>query len=132
MVNRLFLVVLPLALAAVLLTGCGGGGGGNKVTVELREWAVVPASTTIKSGKVTFEAKNTGTINHELRVKRLGGAAPTVVDVIPSFPAGQTKSKEFTLTPGRYELSCELADPGPGGQIINHYQNGMHIEITVE
>jgi hypothetical protein len=125
-------LLLPIALVAVLLTACGGGGGGNKVAVELNEWSVKPATATLPSGRVTLEAKNTGTRNHELRVSRLGGATPQVVDVIASFPgAGQTRSKEFNLTPGQYELSCQLAEQ-EAGQIINHYALGMKTEVTVQ
>jgi hypothetical protein len=130
--KRTVLLVLPIALAGALLIACGSGsGGGNKVTVELNEWSVKPASTTMQNGQITFEAKNTGTRLHELRVSRLGGTSPQLVDVITSFPAGQTQSKQFTLTPGRYELSCQLAEQ-EAGQIINHYALGMKTEITVE
>lgn len=119
--------LLPVTILAALLAGCGGGGG-NKVRVELREWSVAPATTSAASGKISFEAVNAGTRNHELRVMRLGGAAPQPVGVIDSFPAGQTKSKEFNLSPGRYELSCQLVDPDGS----NHYQLGMRIEFTVQ
>ena len=126
--KKRFAFVLPVFLTAVLLAGCGGGGDGG-VGVELNEWSIIPAQTTFTAGQVTLQARNTGTRNHELRVKRAGQAQ--ALGVIESFAAGQTRSREFNLTPGRYELTCELAET-EGGQVINHLQNGMRTEITVQ
>ena len=101
------------------------------MSVDEKEFSVTPSTTSFPSGKVTIEAKNTGTIHHELRVMRVNGDQREAIGVIEAFNPGETKSKEFTLTPGTYELSCQLADQ-QGGQVINHYQMGMHTNVTVQ
>ena len=142
--KKSILMILPAALAAIFLLACSGGNSGASTSgnnsssaptttaaVELNEWTVKPPTSAIKAGNVYLEAKNTGTRNHELRISRLGGASPQAIGIIESFQPAQTKSKEFALTPGQYELSCQLAEQ-EGGQVIAHYALGMKVNIIVE
>lgn len=147
-------VVHPIALAIVALAivACGSSSptatpaGPTAVDVTLQEWAVVPASTAIKAGKVTFNAKNVGPVDaHELVVIKtdLGalalptgadgkvdeeGAGMEVIGEIAEFAVGATASGTFDLAAGKYVLICNVLDAEGDA----HYGKGMAIAITVE
>lgn len=134
--------LLPIALA---LPACGGDGGGT-VEVTLQEFAVVPASSSIGTGSVTFEATNDGPDDdHELVVIRtdLGlTALPTsedgsvdeagegieVIGEIEEFAPGDTESATFNLVAGAYVLICNIYD---ATEDEAHYQEGMRVGFTV-
>jgi plastocyanin len=119
----------------------------SKVEVELTEWAVRPATTAINPGQVTFQARNTGADPHELVIVRgdnptsLPLAADQTVDEgklpkgafigeIEAFPAKQTCTGTFTLSPGRYVLFCNILEQEAGVE-ENHFQKGMRTTVTV-
>ena len=116
------------------------------VAVTLQEWAVIPDTTTIKAGEVTFNATNAGPDDpHELVVIKtdLGllslptgadgkvdeqGAGLTVIGEIAEFAVGAKASGTLTLTPGKYLLICNVLDAEGDA----HYGKGMTIAVTVE
>lgn len=79
------------------------------------EFKIALPSTDFKAGKITFQAKNEGKIEHDLAVKETG-------DKTKLIPPGGTAELTVTLQPGKYELYCTV----PG-----HEAAGMKIEITV-
>jgi uncharacterized cupredoxin-like copper-binding protein len=87
------------------------------VPVTETEFKITLPSTHLKAGPVTFDAKNAGTIQHDLVVTGNGLTAGT-----PRFNGGQSKTLKVTLKPGTYELFCSV----PG-----HKQAGMDLKITV-
>jgi uncharacterized cupredoxin-like copper-binding protein len=140
-----------VAIVALVLAACGTAAtptpaGPTTVAVGLQEWAIVPASTTIKAGEVTFDAKNDGPDDaHELVVIRtdLGlldlptgadgkvdeaGAGMTMIGEIEEFAVGESASGTFDLAAGRYLLICNIVDADGDA----HYGKGMTIAITVE
>ena len=116
--------------------------GGTKVDMVLSDTAGLDAPQTMTAepltapaGKVTFTAKNTGTIEHEMVVLKTDTAPDQLaVDAegkvseddsqgeIPEFPAGETKSVTLDLKPGAYVLVCNIA---------KHYGLGMRTGFTV-
>jgi uncharacterized cupredoxin-like copper-binding protein len=100
------------------------------IATDLGEMFVKPATTTLKAGKVTFVANNTGTLPHMLMVEK----TPIKMDA-PGQPnekaalgdtgiiqPGQKKSLTVFLKAGTYELFCNV----PG-----HYAAGQKTTITV-
>lgn len=93
---------------------------------------VAPAS--VPAGEVTFTAKNSGTIEHEMVVLKTDtpGDQLTVtngkvsekdsVGEIPEFAAGKTASVTLDLKAGNYVLVCNIKD---------HYKMGMWSAFTV-
>jgi|SRR5450631_2064505 len=99
---------------------------------------------TVPHGTVSFRATNGGSINHEMVMLPLAasqsvGARPTGTDakVDESGSLGGASNGKragqgvepgasswitVTLTPGQYELVCNLP---------NHYTAGMHTQLTV-
>ena len=86
-------------------------------TVEAKEteFKIALPSTTFKAGKITFDVKNDGKIQHDLAVKGTSDKTALIA------PGGSSKLT-VTLKPGKYELYCSV----PG-----HEAAGMKFEITV-
>ena len=119
----------------------GGGAGGSTLSIKMGEFFFSPKSTAAHAGPTAIEAPNEGTVEHELVVfktnmdpAKLPTEASGEVDEekmdkiaesageIPDVEAGETKSAQFELTPGRYVIFCNL----PG-----HYASGMYGTLTV-
>ncbi len=119
-----------------------GGGGGKALEIKMGEFYFEPGNATAKAGKTTIEAPNEGAVEHELVVFKTnknpaklpteanGGVDEEKLDKeaeeageIADVEAGDTKSEEFDLTPGKYVMFCNI----PG-----HYAQGMYGTITVK
>jgi uncharacterized cupredoxin-like copper-binding protein len=117
------------------------------VDVTLQEWAVVPASTTLTAGKITFNVKNVGPKEeHEMVVIKtdLGpldlpkgadgkvdesGAGLTTIGEVEEVSVGGTGSVTLDLAPGKYLFICNIVDADDG---VSHYGKGMTIAVTVQ
>ena len=144
---------LPLLALPLVLAACGSSNSSNNdnaasspptttkaapsppsggpVKVTESEWAIKPAATSAKAGKVTFDVANDGKIPHEMVVlkttaDKLGGGArvseKTSVGETGDVAPGKTKKVTLKLKPGTYTLVCNIPA---------HYQQGMHAEFTV-
>ena len=87
----------------------------TKVPVSETEFKITLASTDLKAGEITFEAKNDGKIPHDLAIK---GTSDKTELISP----GGTAELKVTLKAGKYELYCTV----PG-----HEAAGMKLNITV-
>ena len=100
------------------------------VNVALGEMYVRPSRSTITAGKVTFVARNTGMLTHELMIERMpmkmsGPGKPiesAAQGMIADMGHGGTGKMTMKLTPGTYMLFCNV----PG-----HYASGQHTPFTV-
>lgn len=134
----LFAVVAAFALAA---SACGSSSSGEgTVKATEKDFNISLASSSVKSGKVTFEVTNSGPSTHEFVVFKTdlaagqlptskagtevdeSGQGVTHVDEIEDISSGSSKSLTVTLQPGKYVIICNL----PG-----HYKLGMHSALTV-
>ena len=121
-------------------------GAAGTVQVTLQEWAVVPASTSVSAGDVTFQVTNTGPADiHEFVVLKTdldAGALPTdatgkvteggsgmeVIDEIEDIAVGQSPELKVPLTAGKYVLLCNIYDET---EKEAHYKMGMRIPFEV-
>ena len=110
----------------------------NKFSADLREYAVHVTGHVAQAGDVTFTVTNYGTIQHEFLVIKsdyLAGQIPFNGDKFDEeekgvenvgetgeFDPGLTKTVTVKLTPGHYQLVCNI----PG-----HYKKGMAIPFEV-
>jgi uncharacterized cupredoxin-like copper-binding protein len=126
--------------------GPAASAAAGSVDVKLQEWAVVPASTSVAAGKVTFRVTNTGPADiHEFVVLKTDldpGALPTdatgkvseggtgmeVIDEIEDIAVGQSQDLTVTLAAGKYVLLCNIYDET---EKEAHYQMGMRIGFNV-
>lgn len=112
-----------------------GGSGASQsasstVQVQLGEMYVKPSASTVPAGKVKFVARNVGSVEHELMIERMPirmdapgmpteDAAMGMIDEMGSMDRGEMTLR---LTPGKYELFCNV----PG-----HYAAGQRTTLTV-
>jgi uncharacterized cupredoxin-like copper-binding protein len=104
--------------------------GARTVDVQLGEMYVRPNKTTIGAGTVTFVGRNQGRMTHELMIERVplkmdGPGRPNekaAIGMIDDMTSGQSGKMTVRLTPGTYQLFCNL----PG-----HYAAGQHTTFTV-
>lgn len=111
----------------------------NDITGSVKEWAVNVSAHESLTGEVNFTMANEGTIPHEFLVVKtdfepgkipLGkdnrfsedGPGIEVVDEIPEWEAGTTGTLKVNLSPGSYQLLCNIA---------GHYKAGMWTALTV-
>jgi uncharacterized cupredoxin-like copper-binding protein len=87
----------------------------TRVPVTETEFKIALRSTKLKAGKITFEVKNDGKIEHDLAIKGMDEKTKLI-------PAGGSDDLTVTLKPGTYELYCSV----PG-----HEEAGMKLEVTV-
>lgn len=151
---------LALLGVAVLVAACGGGGAspsaagggggsGGSVDVTLQEWSVVPASTSVTAGSITFNVTNNGPNDpHELVIFRtdLGhrelptredggvdeeGEGVELIGEIEEFEPNASESGTFDLEAGKYVLICNLVEEEEGA-LESHYGLGMSTDFTVQ
>jgi len=89
---------------------------GGTVAVSEKEYSIqLAGGSTLKAGKVTFDVKNDGKIQHDLAVED-GQEQKT-----PLIDSGKSAQLSVDLKPGKYKLYCTV----PG-----HEQLGMKQEVT--
>ena len=128
----ILVVGLALTIGASLSFGASKKAvSGSTLSYTLKEMSI-RGQKTVASGPVTFVAKNTGTVAHELVVMR--GTAALKVKSFKALEAGRFvgevegvepgKSGKLTvsLKPGTYLLVCN---------IVGHYQLGMKTVLKV-
>lgn len=122
-----------LLVLGVVFFGAACSGEVAQLDVDLTEWAVRPATTTVAPGRVRLVAHNRSAAGmvHELEVLavRPDGQKDPIGEVEDVAP-GESKSFTVKLQPGMYELACLIA-AGEGGSPVDHYQAGMRATLTV-
>jgi uncharacterized cupredoxin-like copper-binding protein len=111
-------------------TASTAAAGARTVDVQLGEMFVRPNKTTINAGKVTFVAHNVGRVTHELMIERVplkmdGPGRPNeeaAMGMVDDMSSGESGKMTLRLTPGTYQLFCNV----PG-----HYAAGQHTTFTV-
>lgn len=147
-------LLVPILLVAGLVAlarPSGGEAGGPTVAVDLTEYEIDVSRSELRAGKVRFETRNLGKIEHELLVIKtdlpadrlpLGLNGPSIKmsgKLILGTPhehraadhdalrkrhiqPGRARRDTVDLEPGRYVLLCNL----PG-----HYQAGQRTSLVV-
>ena len=128
------LAVLAALIAAVVLA-TNSDAASKSTTVTLSEFKVSSSPKSVSAGKVSFNVKNKGDMEHELVVIKTtrsaaklsvsGGRASEKgkVGEVEDIAGGHSKKLTLTLSKGHYALICNL----PG-----HYLAGQHTDFTVK
>jgi uncharacterized cupredoxin-like copper-binding protein len=130
-------VLAPLAASACSGTHAAGGHGATVVRITERDFRIhLPA--TIPAGDVRLLVKNQGPDQHELIVVRTSaahlplradsatvdeeGIEPVTLGTLEPGAVGSVRELDLHLTPGHYEVFCNMA---------GHYLGGMSASFTV-
>ena len=139
--NRLIAVAI-FAIALFAISGCSGGQAkraqGTEIRVAERDFKIAVAQKRVPAGDYTLAVHNKGPDSHELIViKARSSRLPLrregmTVDedllepVIPGALEPEspgTHRLKVHLTPGRYELICNMS---------GHYFGGMRAQLVVQ
>ena len=131
---RLFTLLGLAAISSSAFLACDGDDTpAQAVSVSLSSYRVEADKTNAKAGKVKFTANNKETRDvHELAVLKVNGPDDfenlgEVEDIDP----GKGGEVTIDLKPGKYLLACLIA-PGEAGSTVDHFQQGMRLDFTVE
>lgn len=114
--------VAPLALATALFVACGTGTTSTPtpiaVGVQLADFRIQPATTTLNGSTFTFEVTSSGPTPHNFNIRNESGRIASSMDL----STGESDTVTTTLAPGTYTYYC--AFPG-------HESLGMRGTLTV-
>ncbi|MEJ2758360.1 MAG: cupredoxin domain-containing protein [Anaerolineales bacterium] len=137
---------LPYILLGVIfvtvLSACGSSS--STVDVALKTYDIVPSTSSVSAGEVTFQVHNDATdLTHEFVVFKTDlpeGDLPltdegivdeeadgiTLIDEVEDVEPGMSAELTVTLEPGNYVLVCNIDSDEM------HYQHGMHAVFIVK
>lgn len=125
-------------IAALALGGCADDGrhvrsyappgctttatGDSSVSVVLLGDRVSLEPDRTTGGRVAFVVRNAGRRTHSFQVARVGTSAPSVIGGIEAIPAGEVCATTVELSPGSYQVYCDVDD---------HFAAGEHAVLRV-
>lgn len=127
----MMVILVVAAIAAVLVAGCGGGAQqpaqppvaqpaapteGQEIEVTMGEFKFDMSAREVKAGKVVFEVKNTGTVEHSFIIEELSKGTA-------QLKPGEEAKLEVELKPGTYTVICDVA---------GHKEAGMQTQLVVK
>ncbi len=133
MTARWMSLVAVVVLAAVGATACGGRQAAppvqpqvpqaqpapeqeeRKVEVTMTEFAFTLSATELPAGRVKFEVRNAGTVEHSFVIVELGKGTSQI-------RPGQKEELVVDLRPGTYTIECDVA---------GHREAGMTATLVV-
>ena len=127
-------------LTAFILVACGGAAASpspGSIGAELKEYSITLAAAQAAAGNVTFQVRNTGSIEHEFVVVRTdlpaaglpieaGVVAEDGLDVIgeqEGVAVGESADLAVALPAGHYVVFCNIE---------GHYAAGMRADFTTQ
>ncbi|MCI0425633.1 MAG: hypothetical protein L0Z47_07265 [Actinobacteria bacterium] len=120
-----------LALLAVLtvLTGCISATESGQAVYHLSEGVVDGPGRLAEGGTTVVKASNIGEFAHTLVVTDEEGAVLGATGVIPP---GEEASLTVELGQGTYVFSCRIVTQDSEGNLLDHYELGMHRTVIVD
>ena len=123
--RRLFATVTACALVAVT-TGCDTSSA-PAAYVELKEFSI-SGPQRLSSSTDTIAVSNSGEFTHTLVITDADGEVAAATGLIQP---GETTYLGLDLTPGEYVFTCRMIAQDSEGNIIDHYEAGMHAGVVV-
>ena len=134
-VGLLGLLAVLAAVIAAIAVATNSDAATKSTKVTLSEFKISASPKSVSAGKVTFTARNTGDMEHELVIIKTSKSASKLpvsnnrasdkgeVGEIEDVAGGKSKKHSFNLKKGHYVLICNI----PG-----HYKAGMRADFTVK
>lgn len=95
---------------------------GQVIHANLVEWDVELSRRSVPAGEVSFQAVNSGTVEHALEVEGQG-----IEEETRHLQPGGTGSLTVNLQPGTYEVYCPVVADG-----VSHREQGMTTTLVVQ
>lgn len=115
-------------VALVLLVASCSSSATSEADLTLTEFRISAAESTLNDGSVILDVANSGEFGHTVVVADSVGQ---VVGASSLIQPGETAKLELDLDPGQYEFTCRIVFQDDDGNIIDHYEAGMHTRIDV-
>jgi hypothetical protein len=120
-------------LARVLLTGVVALVGAacdsttSQTSFDLAEFSITgPGFLAPDTELITVD--NAGEFPHTLVITDASGSVVAATDLIQ---AGETSELAVELSEGVYSFTCRIVIEGDDGQLIDHFEAGMHMSVNV-
>jgi plastocyanin len=94
----------------------------------LREGAIDGPNRLTVAQSSALQVINTGEYSHTLVVTDENGEVLAATGLVGS---GEETTLEVDLEPGTYVFSCRIVAEDDEGNLIDHYEQGMHRTVTV-
>lgn len=103
-------VALMVFVSGATAIGVAAPAAPRTVTVKMLEFKYDPKDIAVKPGKVVFDLRNAGVVEHNFVIPKVKVNSGLV-------KPGQTKKVEATLPAGRYELICDVPGHKEAGMV---------------
>lgn len=117
--------VAGLAAAALVIAGCSSDS--TPAGFDLSEFDVDGPSS-LPEGAQTIQVTNSGEFPHTLVVTDRDGNVVAGTDLLQP---GEMTSIDLDVDQGRYQFTCRIVTEIEGGEIIDHFQEGMNTTVDV-
>ncbi len=117
-----------LALALLLVTACSSAAA-SEADFVLSEGTVDGPGRLTGSGASTIQVTNVGEYSHTLVVTDEEGQVMGATGLVEP---GLEATLAVDLDPGTYVFSCRIVAQDDEGNLVDHYEAGMHRTVIVE
>jgi uncharacterized cupredoxin-like copper-binding protein len=114
------------AVVLVAIAGCSANGTESS-SYQLTEFSI-DGPGRLEDGIEAVAVSNRGEFPHTLVVTDETG---TVVSATPLIQPGESTSLNLDLDPGTYSVTCRIVAQAPDGDIVDHFEAGMHTTLDV-
>ena len=120
-------LALKALVSTAIVVSCTGSSAENADFV-LDEFTI-SGPTQIAAGVSTINAVNAGEFPHTLVVTTDQGVVVAATDLID---AGGSAALNVDIAPGSYQVTCRIVAQTENGDLVDHYEAGMHQLIDVK
>jgi hypothetical protein len=118
-----------LVAVLLLLASCSAQAALPGAGYVLREGAIDGPSNLGGSGMATLAVSNAGEYSHTLVITNENGEVVAATGLVES---SDETTLEVDLEPGTYVFSCRIVAKDDEGNLIDHFEQGMHRTVTVK
>lgn len=116
-----------LAAVALLVAACSSAAA-SEAEYQLSEGVIDGPDILTRSGAATIHVDNIGEYSHTLVVTNVEGEVLGATALVES---GDEATLDVDLEPGTYVFSCRIVAEDDDGNLIDHFEAGMHRTVTV-
>jgi heavy metal translocating P-type ATPase len=113
----------------------------DELRIELSNWQVNASRESVPAGDVTFQivhlsedhahgAGEAGQLHDLAVLRKLPDGSYELLDRTPELATGERATLQLNLTPGEYELVCDLVEE-VDGETVSHTNEGMRTTLRV-